>query len=155
MRPKANCLGARPWDAATGDWAKELKWDSYEDVDGHRTRIASGLVRLRETLFPDEDSRQWKVGIWATNRPEWQYVSQACSAQSLVVTSLYETLGADVVEYICNHAETRVVFANPGHIPDLLRLAPKLPTVKAIVSLDAWSAIQAKGTKPGIQSAPP
>ncbi|TNY23799.1 hypothetical protein DMC30DRAFT_388923 [Rhodotorula diobovata] len=152
VRPKANCLGARPWDAATGDWAKELKWDSYEDVDGHRTRIASGLVRLRETLFPDEDSRQWKVGIWATNRPEWQYVSQACSAQSLVVTSLYETLGADVVEYICNHAETRVVFANPGHIPDLLRLAPKLPTVKAIVSLDAWSAIQAKGTKPGIQS---
>ncbi|GAA6046539.1 hypothetical protein JCM3770_006199 [Rhodotorula araucariae] len=149
---KDKCLGARPWDPVTGDWAKELVWENYESVDGHRTRIGSGLAQLRQTLFPDEDERQWKVGIWATNRPEWQYVNQACNAYSLVVTSLYETLGADVVEFICNHAETRVVFANPGHIPDLLRLVPKLPSVKAIVSLDSFSAIQAKGAKPGIQS---
>ncbi|BGP36288.1 medium-chain fatty acid-CoA ligase faa2 [Rhodotorula kratochvilovae] len=152
LHGKDKCLGARPWDPATGDWAKELVWESYESVDGHRTRVGSGLEQLRQTLFPDENQRQWKVGIWATNRPEWQYVNQACNAYSLVVTSLYETLGADVVEFICNHAETRVVFANPGHIPELLRLAPKLPSIKAIVSLDSWSAIQAKGVKPGIQS---
>ncbi|KPV78022.1 uncharacterized protein RHOBADRAFT_40569 [Rhodotorula graminis WP1] len=149
---KDNCLGARAWDPTVGDWAKELTWDSFEAVDGHRTRIGSGLARLRETLFPDENVRQWKVGIWASNRPEWQYVNQACSAQALTVTSLYPTLGADVVEFICNHAETRVVFANPVHIPDLLRLAPKLSSVKAIVSLDAWSALEGKGNRPGIQS---
>lgn len=46
-----------------------------------------------------------------------------------------------------------MIFANPAHIPDLLKLASKMPQVKAIISLDSWSSIQAKNSRPGIQTA--
>ncbi|GAA6007560.1 medium-chain fatty acid-CoA ligase FAA2 [Rhodotorula paludigena] len=152
LHAKDKCLGHRAWDPVANDWSKELTWETYESVDAHRTRVGSGLQRLRQTLFPDEQQDQWKVALWATNRPEWQHVNQACCAHSLVVTSLYETLGPDVVEFVLNHSETRIVCANSTHIPELLRLAPKTPSVKAIVSLDSWASIEAKGMRPGIQS---
>ncbi|GAA6018622.1 hypothetical protein JCM10207_008984 [Rhodosporidiobolus poonsookiae] len=153
FNPKGHALGRREWDVATGDWAKTLTWDTYEDVDAHRTRIGAALVKLRQELFPDEDDVQWKVGIWSTNRPEWQYVNNAVAAYSLTITSLYDTLGPDVVEYCINHASARVVFSASTHISELLKLAKKCPSVKVIVSLDAWPTMEARGQKPGARSA--
>lgn len=93
-----------------------------------------------------------QVGIWSSNRPEWQYVNQAVGAYSLTIVSLYDTLGADAVEFIANHASTRVVFASSLHIPELLKLVKSVPSIKAVVSLDAWTDIEAKGVKPSAKS---
>ncbi|BGP12285.1 hypothetical protein JCM10213_000019 [Rhodosporidiobolus nylandii] len=151
--PKANCLGRRAWDEKEGDWAKTLTWETYEEVDAHRTRIGSGLTRLQQELFPSEPVHQWKVGIWSGNRPEWQHVNQAVVAYSLCIVSLYDTFGPSAVEFITTHASTRVVFASSVHIPELLKLASKVPCIKAVVSLDAWSTIEAKTARPGARPA--
>ncbi|GAA5854979.1 hypothetical protein JCM8547_002331 [Rhodosporidiobolus lusitaniae] len=153
--PTSACLGKREWDPTLGekgDWAKKVTYKTYEQVDGHRTRVGSGLVRLREELFPDEEEVQWRVGIWSNNRPEWQWVNQAVCAYSLTIVSLYDTLGADAVQFIANHAETRLVFSTSAHIPELLKLAKHLPTVKAIISLDPWDSIEAKTARPGARN---
>lgn len=50
--------------------------------------------------------------------------------------SLYETLGPDTTEFIINHAELACVVCSLPHIPILLKLAPRLPALKLIVSLD-------------------
>ena len=50
--------------------------------------------------------------------------------------SLYETLGADTTEYIINHAELSCVVCSLPHIPVLLDLAPRIPSLKLIVSVD-------------------
>lgn len=42
------------------------------------------------------------------NRPEWQLVNHTAAAYSLVMTSLYDTLGPGVVEYCINHADVKV-----------------------------------------------
>ncbi|GAA5957390.1 hypothetical protein JCM21900_006885 [Sporobolomyces salmonicolor] len=149
--PKARCLGRREWDPVAQDWAKELTYESFESVDGHRTRIGSGLLKLKEELFP-QGPEEWKVGIWSVNRPEWQWVNMAVSAYSLAIVSLYDTLGPSVVEFIIGHAETPVVFANPAHIPALLTLAKKCPIIKAVVALDSWASLEAKGAKPGLDN---
>ncbi|GAA5854999.1 hypothetical protein JCM8547_002340 [Rhodosporidiobolus lusitaniae] len=149
--PQSACLGKREWDstlAEKGDWAKKVTYETYEQVDGYRTRVGSGLVRLREELFPEEEEVQWRVGIWSNNRPEWQWVNQAVCAYSLTIVSLYDTLGADAVQFIANHAETRVVFAISRFIPELLKIVKYLPTVKAIISLDPWDSIEAKTARP-------
>lgn len=70
----------------------------------------------------------------------------------MTTTVLYATLGPDVVEYIINHAECPVVFVGSVHVPAILSLIKKLPTVKAIVSLDSWTSISATGSRPGISS---
>lgn len=75
------------------------------------------------------------------NRPEWQLVHLASCSYSLPITSLYDTLGPGVVEYCINHAEAKVVFASPNHIPALLDLAgERCPGMKLIVSVDKWVA---------------
>ena len=84
---------------------------------------------------------------------EWQWVNLACASYSMTTTVLYSTLGPDVVEYIINHAECPVVFVGSAHVPAILSLIKKLPTLKAIVSLDSWSSITATGTRPGVTGA--
>lgn len=112
------------------------------------------------------------------NRPEWQFVHFSVASYDLRLTSLYDTLGPNVVEYCVNHAEVKVrlarnqlsqalcfidlkaeasllvrwcqvVFASAGHLPDLIKLADKCPEMKVIVSVDNFDAIDLKyGGKP-------
>ena len=42
------------------------------------------------------------------NRPEWQFVHFSVASYDLRLTSLYDTLGPNVVEYCVNHAEVKV-----------------------------------------------
>ena len=44
-----------------------------------------------------------------------------------------------LIGFLCrvNHAELTIVFAAPDHIPFLLTIAPKLRTLKVIVSLES------------------
>jgi len=44
-----------------------MTWETYEQVDVHRTRVGSGLAKLKEQ-YPDTPDR-WNVGIWSINRP--------------------------------------------------------------------------------------
>jgi long-subunit acyl-CoA synthetase (AMP-forming) len=85
-----------------------------------------------QTKRPNADS--WRLGLWSLNRPEWQIVSLAASAYSLVFVSLYETLGPNVVEYCINHAEVNVRCfvcsqANPNTSSRLY--SPLLPTSRS------------------------
>ena len=60
----------------------------------------------------------------------------ACMSQSLFSVSLYDTLGPTAVEYIINHASLPCVATSLPHIPTLLKLKPRLPSLKIIISLD-------------------
>jgi long-chain acyl-CoA synthetase len=60
----------------------------------------------------------------------------ACMSQSLYTVSLYDTLGPSATEYIVNHASLPCVAASLPHIPTLLKLKPRLPSLKVIISLD-------------------
>lgn len=50
--------------------------------------------------------------------------------------SIYDVLGPDATEYIINHAELKCVVASLPHIPTLIKLKPKLPGLKFIISVD-------------------
>lgn len=58
------------------------------------------------------------------------------ASQALFSVSLYETLGPDATEYIVNHAELACIACSLPHIPTLLKLSPRLPSLKLIISLD-------------------
>jgi long-chain acyl-CoA synthetase len=57
-------------------------------------------------------------------------------SQSLFSVSIYDTLGPDTTEYIINHASLKSVCTSVSHIPTLLKLAPRCPSLKLIISLD-------------------
>lgn len=55
-----------------------------------------------------------------------------------------------MVEYCINHSDTRIVFAAPVHIPQLLKLAKSCPKLKALISLDSWGSLESKSARPGV-----
>lgn len=133
-RPDGPCLGARPWLPASRSWADRFHWLSYAEVARRRRDLGAGFVEIHRAAGCDAD--KFGVGLWAQNRPEWHMVDLALASQSLFTVSLYETLGPDATEYIVNHAELACVVCSLPHVPVLLRLAPRLPSLKLIVSLD-------------------
>ncbi|KAI0637080.1 acetyl-CoA synthetase-like protein [Trametes polyzona] len=124
-------------------------WQTWTEVDARRRALGSAIHKLFETgVLGGGDLPT--VGIWSKNCPNWQVIDLALQAYGKVGVSLYDTLGKDSAEFwpvptefIINHAELTIVFATPAHIPALLKLAPKTPTLKMIVAMDELTS-QAK-----------
>jgi long-chain acyl-CoA synthetase len=91
-----------------------------------RTSIGSGLVQLG---IPSKAS----VGIYAINCREWVLVDAALHAYNMVSVPLYDTLGADAVEYICNHAELSSVACSAQVLPILMQAIGRCPSVKTLI----------------------
>jgi len=117
------CLGTRiREDGSVG----EYRWMTYGEVGSARTAIGSALVQYGF-------SKGSCVGLYMSNRAEWVISELACCAYSYISVPLYDTLGADAVEYIINHAEVSCVFCTPDKLQILMSCLAKLPTVRLIV----------------------
>ncbi|PIL22879.1 transporter [Ganoderma sinense ZZ0214-1] len=110
-------------------------WESWPEVDVRRRAVGSALHKLFQTKELGGHELD-TVGIWSKNCPNWLLVDLACQAYSKITVALYDTLGAESVEYVINHSDLSIVFAAPEHIPFLLTLSPKLPTLRYIVSIE-------------------
>ncbi|KAM3078173.1 medium-chain fatty acid-CoA ligase faa2 [Clarireedia jacksonii] len=141
-RPNARCLGHRAWDPATKTYGN-FQWMTYAQVAERRKNFGVGLVELHKRAGVTDD--KYGVGLWCQNRPEWQIVDLGAMSQSLFTVSIYDTLGPETTEYIVNHATLACVATSLPHIPTLLKLASRLPTLKLIISLDPLY----DGEKPG------
>ncbi|KAI5236396.1 acetyl-CoA synthetase-like protein [Aureobasidium subglaciale] len=135
--PNSRCLGHRPYDSITKTFGPYV-WETYGQVQERRKNFGIGMVHLHQQY--GITGRQHGVGLWCQNRPEWQIVDLGCMSQSLYTVSLYETLGPETTEYIINHSQLAAVAASLNHIPTLLKIAPRCPTLKIIVSLDPLSS---------------
>lgn len=140
--PGARCLGRREYDAVTKTWGPYL-WETYAQIQTRRRNFGIGMVQLHAQV--GITGKQHGVGLWCQNRPEWQIVDLGCMSQSLYTVSLYDTLGPDTTEYIINHASLAAVCTSINHIPALLKLAPRCPSLKIIISLDPLSGGELAG----------
>ncbi len=140
--PNKNCLGERSWDGAKQTWG-QYTWQSYAQVAERRRNFGVGIVELHKQI--GITGAQYGVGLWCQNRPEWQITDLGCMSQSLFTVSIYDTLGPETTEYIINHATLACVVTSLPHIPTLLKLAPRLPTLKMIICMDPLD----DGDKPG------
>ena len=71
------------------------------------------------------------------NCADWVVTEGALTRQSVVSVPLYDTLGPQAVEYICNHAELVAVACSVVVLPTLLASLPSCPTVKLVVVFGA------------------
>jgi len=142
------CIGHRPLIPGVRDQPARrgpYVWQTYKQVEQRITNFGSGLLRVVADLNLSQQSG-FHVGIWAVNRPEWFITDNACYAYSLCSVALYDTLGADTVEYVVNHADLEIVITSADHIPHLLRLSPKIPRIKLIISMDTLDRSQPNGS---------
>ncbi|KHN98230.1 long-chain-fatty-acid--CoA ligase FAA2 [Metarhizium album ARSEF 1941] len=145
--PNRRCMGTRQWNSATQTWGDKFEWVNYADVADRRKNFGAGLVEIHKRIGYPKD--KYGVGLWSQNRPEWHIADLAAASQSLYTVSLYETLGPDATEYIINHAELPSVVCSLPHISRLIKLAPRIPSLKLIVSMDPLE----HGELPGLSKA--
>ncbi|KAL2460191.1 Long chain acyl-CoA synthetase 2 [Abeliophyllum distichum] len=131
--PKNPMLGRRQiTDGKAGPYA----WLTYHEVYDTTLKIGSA-IRSRGVNPGD------RCGIYGANCPEWIIameifcciVQQACNGHAVTYVPLYDTLGANAVEYIINHAEVSIVFVQESKLPAILICLSKCTShLKTIVS---------------------
>jgi hypothetical protein len=62
---------------------------------------------------------------------------------------LYDTLGEEASEFILNQTQSPIVVASLDHVPNLIQMKDKLPSLKIIVSMDDLEEGDLKGRSKG------
>ncbi|KAI8325851.1 acetyl-CoA synthetase-like protein [Martensiomyces pterosporus] len=140
--PNAEFLGRRPYNKEKNSFG-DYQWVSYAEAYDRILNIGSGLIHVfKRHVRPDADINnltRLPLGMYAVNRLEWILADYAGVSQNLYTVSLYDTLGADSIEYIMNHSEIEVLVCSLDKVPKILKLREKLPLLKAVVSMDSFA----------------
>ncbi|KAL6270234.1 hypothetical protein ACE6H2_027145 [Prunus campanulata] len=103
-------------------------WLTYQEVHDAALRMGSA-IRSRGVNPGD------RCGIFGSNCPQWLTAMEACNSHAITYVPLYDTLGANAVEFIINHAEVSIAFVQENKIPAILSCLPNCSThLKTIVS---------------------
>uniref|UniRef100_A0A5B7AFM9 Long-chain-fatty-acid--CoA ligase n=1 Tax=Davidia involucrata TaxID=16924 RepID=A0A5B7AFM9_DAVIN len=133
--PKNQMLGRRQIiDGKAGPY----EWLTYQEVYDATIRIGSAIQSLG--VNPGD-----RCGIYGTNCPEWIIAMEACNSHAITYVPLYDTLGANAVEFIINHAEVSIAFIQENKIPAMLTCLSRCTShLKTIVSFGKISSMQKK-----------
>lgn len=145
--PRGPCLGTH---SPPGAPSPSYQWLTYEQVGERRDQFGAGLVPLVEGKGTMKQGLK-TVGIYSVNCVEWIVCEQACNvrassfisisicislsrqAYSLVTVALYDTLGADTLEFTINHAQLSVVCCSWDRVGNLLQVASRCPSLHTII----------------------
>lgn len=129
--PQAPCLG---WRKSTDD---PYEWWSFETTIQHICTARDGLLSLGL-------NKGDTVGFYAQNCPQWTMMQYAVASAGLVVVPIYDTLGPNIVEYVCNHSELKVVLVSAQNFEKLekVRQGNLCPTVQQVVVLGSKDVVE-------------
>ncbi|KAL5727038.1 long-chain-fatty-acid--CoA ligase [Ranunculus cassubicifolius] len=103
-------------------------WSTYKEVYDVVVKVGNSI----RTCGVEKGGR---CGIYGTNCSEWIMSMEACNAHGIYCVPLYDTLGADAVEFIICHAEVSIAFIEEKKIPEVLKTFPNTTNhLKTLVS---------------------
>ncbi|KAI7753769.1 hypothetical protein M8C21_011688 [Ambrosia artemisiifolia] len=136
--PDNNMLGTREFvDGKHGKYV----WLTYRQV-------YNKVIQLGNSIRACGVEQGAKCGIYGVNCAQWIMSMEACNAHGLYCVPLYDTLGADAVEFIICHAEIKIAFVEEKKIPEVLKAFPKAGKyLKTIVSFGQVTSEQKEQVK--------
>src|SRR5438128_5836764 len=126
-----------------GDWST-LTWKDYRD------QVAAVTLALRSLGF---SAGQFGL-IMARNVPEHVIADLGIVHAGGAAISVYNTLAPEQIEYVANHSEATIAFAeNETFLKKFLEIKPSTPNLRHIVLIHgkppegvlAWDDLMAKG----------
>jgi long-chain acyl-CoA synthetase len=113
-------------------WREQEEWRSLSWGDYERS-VAGVATALRDWGLVHGD----RVGILATNRPEWHIVDIATMSAGLVSVPVYPSNAASQVCYVLAHSGARVCFVeNVDQLTKVLLRRSELPALEHVVVMD-------------------
>ncbi|KAL8103088.1 long chain acyl-CoA synthetase 4-like [Apium graveolens] len=136
--PHNQMLGHREVvDGKHGDYV----WLTYKQV-------YDLVIKLGNAIRSCGVEQGGRCGIYGANSEGWVISMEACNAHGLRCVPLYDTLGADAVEFVICHAEVSIVFAEEKKIPEVFKTFPKTTEyIKTIVSFGKVTPEQKEESK--------
>ncbi|XP_061643760.1 long-chain-fatty-acid--CoA ligase 1-like isoform X1 [Phyllopteryx taeniolatus] len=112
------------------------EWMSYQEVMERTENLGSAFLHNGHSKATDPN-----IGIFSQNRPEWTITELACYAYSLVSVPLYDTLGAEAINYIIDKASISTIVCDVADKVNLVLdcVKDKKYTVKTIVVMESPS----------------
>ncbi|KAJ1989721.1 medium-chain fatty acid-CoA ligase faa2 [Coemansia sp. RSA 1358] len=135
---KGPLLGRRTYNPVTKVYGN-YEWISAEEAAKRVDNFGSGLDLIYQKYVPNKSDSQQALGIYSINRPEWPLAEFAGFRSNRYSVALYDTLGADSVKYIIEHAGVSAIVCSIDKIPRLLKLKDNIPTLKVIISMDSFN----------------
>ncbi|ERN12102.1 hypothetical protein AMTRI_Chr01g109720 [Amborella trichopoda] len=97
--------------------AGEYVWMTYKEV-------YDIVMKLGNSIRSCSIEQGGRCGIYGINCPEWIISMEACNAHGIYCVPLYDTLGADAVEFVLRHAEISIAFVEEKKIVEVLKTLP-------------------------------
>lgn len=99
--------------------------------------VRTKIICLANTLIDDCQVKKGdRIGVYGKNCAAWVTIQYAINASGGVLVPIYDTLGPQIVEYVCNHAEVEVVFVATENLEKFNTARDKCSTVKHVVRFD-------------------
>lgn len=97
-------------------------WKTWREVGELINDCAKGMYTMN--LLPQiQNEGLWRfIGIMSKNRWEWTVTELASVRQSGTTVALYDTLGADAVEYIVNQTKLTTIACAGQYLKTLIKL---------------------------------
>jgi len=112
--PKCKSFGYRPFEDPENDPSLrgQYQFDDYEFTAKQVYAVANGIASLG---FEPKSN----IGIFSINRSEWMVAHLANWSRSYRTVALYDTLGAQAVQYIVWHGELSAIYVEKNKLPQL------------------------------------
>ncbi|KAI8889705.1 acetyl-CoA synthetase-like protein [Backusella circina FSU 941] len=109
--------------------AKEYVWQSHKEVRQRIENYGKGLAQLGL-------GHQKAIGIYAVNKPEWTMTEIACYKHAFIIVALYDTLGAEAMEYIVNQTDMEYIVLSTDKLKNITKIKNQLPSLKTVIVME-------------------
>ena len=100
-----------------------------------------GLVSAPDVATIDAINTPCSLAIFENSCPQWMMAAMGAFSQSVIVTTIYATLGMDAVVDAVEDAAISAILCNQRNVANLLQRKSKMPTLKTIIyTCDAIAA---------------
>lgn len=116
----------------------KTNWKSFKEVGDMANSFgaalrASGLVPAPETATLDRITTPCSVAIFENTCQEWMIAALGAFSQSIIVTTIYATLGMDAVADAVKDGDISAIVCNKANVATILARIKDMPTLKTII----------------------
>uniref|UniRef100_A0A7S1YLD0 AMP-dependent synthetase/ligase domain-containing protein n=1 Tax=Grammatophora oceanica TaxID=210454 RepID=A0A7S1YLD0_9STRA len=135
------CMGTREflgWKSAHVKHFGGTMWRSFAAVDTSAHKFgaalrARGLVAAPDVATLEKLSEPCSIAIFENTCPEWMISAVGAFSQSIIVTTVYATLGLDAVMDAINDGSIAAIVCNKLNVSEVLKGIQRMPTLKTII----------------------
>lgn len=135
------CMGTREFLGQLSPKVKKfggINWKSFEEVGKTSIKFgaalrSAGLVPAPEQCTLDKFTTPCSLAIFENTCSEWMIAAQGAFSQSVVVTTIYSTLGIDAVVQAVNDGVITAIVCNKINVKVLISRIKDMKTLKTII----------------------